>query len=162
MHEPKPTTTRQQSRPTLRKPHEDLDGCVWLPRLIDKCRLHFSGILPPDYEIAFCSPHGVDGIFLAHFVITPMDLQTHVRAASTDAEVSRWFRAQPGVTPETIRSWNDLAPNIGKPGHPGERGFAWARRHFFASCSDPRIISAFTAIAWDEGFLDEMENRFKT
>lgn len=139
---------------TLRRPQEALAGCIWLPRVIDKCRLHFSGILPPDYEIAFCNPHGIDGIFLAHFGITSADMQTAIRTASTDAEVARWFCTQPGVRPETIQSWNDLAPNIGKPGQPGERGLEWARRHFLAACTDPRVISGFTAIAWDEGFLD--------
>jgi len=139
----------------LRRPQEALGGCIWLPRFIDKCRLHFSNSLPPDYEIAFCSSHGIDGIFLAHFGITPDDTKAAIRAASTDSEVARWFRSQPGVIPDTIQSWNDLAPNIGKPGQPGERGFAWARRHFLASCTDPRVISGFTAIAWDEGYLGD-------
>lgn len=140
---------------TLRKPREALAGCMWLPRFIDKCRLHFAGTLPPDYQIAFCSPHGIDGIFLAHFGVTPAEMQTAIRTARTDEEVARWFCDQPGSTVEKIRLWNELAPNIGQPGYPGERGFAWARRHFLAACTDPRVVSGFTAIAWDEGFLDD-------
>lgn len=140
---------------TLRRPHEAMAVCSWLPRFVDKCRLHFTGDLPPDYEIAFCHPHGIDGIFLAHFGLTPDGAQAGIRAAATDADVARWFCAQPGVTPESIRSWNELAPHIGKPGYPGERGFAWARRHFLTNCTDPRVISGFTSIAWDEGFLDD-------
>lgn len=140
---------------TLRRPREALAGCIWLPRVIDKCRLHFTGALPPDYQIAFCSPHGIDGIFLAHFGVTPAELQGAIRAARTDEEVAQWFCTQPGVTPEKIRFWNELAPNIGKPGYPGERGFAWARRHFHSACTDPRVVSGFTAIAWDEGFLND-------
>ncbi len=140
---------------TLRRPREVLAGCIWLPRFIDKCRLHFAGTLPADYHIAFCSPHGIDGIFLDHFGVAPADAQSAIHAARTDEEVMQWFCAQPGVTLESIHQWNDLAPNIGKPGHPGERGFAWARRHLFAACTDPRVVSGFTAIAWDEGFIDE-------
>ncbi len=140
---------------TLRKPREALAGCMWLPRFIDKCRLHFAGTLPPDYQIAFCSPHGIDGIFLAHFGVTPAEMQTAIRTARTDEEVARWFCDQPGSTVEKTRLWNELAPNIGQPGYPGERGFAWARRHFLAACTDPRVVSGFTAIAWDEGFLDD-------
>ena len=34
---------------TLRRPHQALAGCIWLPRFIDKCRLHFAVTLPPDY-----------------------------------------------------------------------------------------------------------------
>jgi hypothetical protein len=132
-----------------------LAGCLWLPRFIDKCRLHFSGTLPPDFQIAFCSPHGIDGLFLAHFGITAEEAQSAIRASQTDAEVSRWFCAQPKVTLERIQCWNELAPNIGKPGFPGERGLRWARRHFLAGCTDLRVNSGFTAIAWDEGFLDD-------
>ncbi len=141
---------------TLRRPREALAGCIWLPRLIDKCRLHLAGTLPADYQIAFCSLHGIDGIFLDHFGIAPTDAQSVIHATRTDEDVARWFCAQPGVTPEKIERWNELAPNIGKLGHPGERGFAWARRHFLAACTDPRVISGFTAIAWDEGFIDEV------
>jgi mannose-6-phosphate isomerase-like protein (cupin superfamily) len=140
----------------LRRPSESLAGCIWLPRFVDKCRLHFTGALPPDYEVAFCSPHGVDGVFLAHFGLTAEAVQSAIRAASTDEEVARWFGAQPGINAEKIRCWNELAPNIGKPGYPGERGFGLARRRFFAACTDPRVVSAFTAIAWDEGYLDEI------
>ncbi len=149
------TSPTQMHPITLRKPQETLAGCSWLPRFVDKCRLHCSGRLPPDYGIAFCSPHGIDGIFLAHFGFTAIEAQTAIREASTDAEVARWFSMQPGVTPETIQSWNELAPNIGKPGYPGERGLAWARRHLLTACTDPRVVSSFTAIAWDEGFLDD-------
>lgn len=140
---------------TLRRPHEALAGCIWLPRFIDKCRCHFAGTLPHDYQIAFCSPHGIDGIFLDYFGLAPADAQSVIHATRTDEDVARWFCAQPGVNPEKIQLWNELAPNIGKPGYPGERGFAWARRHFLAACTDPRVISGFTAIAWDEGFIDD-------
>ena len=150
-----PQSPSLRSGITLRRPCEALAGCIWLPRFIDKCRLHFAGTLPPDYMIAFCSPHGIDGIFLDHFDITPADIQSIIRSARTDEAVARWFCAQSGVTPDKTRRWNELAPNIGKPGHPGERGFAWARRLFLGECTDPRVISGFTAVAWDEGFLDD-------
>ena len=139
----------------LRRPQEALAGCVWLPRFIDKCRHYRAGTLPKDYQIAFCSPHGIDGIFLDHFGIAAIEAQSVINAARTDEKVAQWFCSLLGGTQESIQRWNDLAPHIGKPGHPGERGFAWARRHFLAACTDPRVVSSFTAIAWDEGFIDE-------
>lgn len=142
---------------TLRRPREALAGCLWLPRFIDKCRLHSAGVLPPDYRMAFCSSQGIDGIFLAHFGLTAEEAQAAIGKTGTDEEVSLWFRAQPGVTPEAVRCWNELAPDLGKPGFPGERGFLWARRHFLAGCTDPGVVSGFTAIAWDEGFSDEAQ-----
>jgi hypothetical protein len=107
--------------------------------------------------MAFCSPHGIDGIFLAHFGLTAEEARSAINRTGTDEEVSLWFRAQPAVTPETVRCWNGLAPNLGRPGFPGERGFLWARRHFLAGCTDPRVVGGFTAIAWDEGFLDDTQ-----
>jgi hypothetical protein len=140
---------------TLRRPHDSLAGCLWLPRFIDKCRLHLAGTLPSDYQIAFCHPLGIDGIFLNHFGLAAADAQSAIHATNTDEEVVKWFCSQPGVTAEEIQHWNKIAPALGKPGHPGERGFAWVRRHFLTTCADPRVVSGFTAIAWDEGFIDE-------
>jgi hypothetical protein len=140
----------------LRRPHEQLAHCVWLPRLIDKARLHLAGQLPPDYARAFCNPLGVDGLFLAHFGLKADEVLAAVGRASSDAEIAVWFAGQPQVTAERIQDWNALAPRIGEPGQPGEKGFRWARQHFYAACTDPRVTNAFTAIAWDEGFLDEL------
>lgn len=141
--------------PPLRRPWEKLGGCAWLPRFIDKCRLRAAGALPPDYQLPFCHPLAVDGHFLAHFGLAA-DAAVTAASAPLDEPVLAWFVAQPGVTAETIATWNDLAPNLGRAGFPGAPGFAWARRHFYAACTDPRVDSAFTAIAWDEGFLDEL------
>ena len=57
----------------LRIPSDALAGCIWLPRFVDKCRLHLGGTLPPDYQIAFCSLHGIDVIVLSQFGITATD-----------------------------------------------------------------------------------------
>lgn len=139
----------------LRRPGDKLADCVWLARFIDKCRLHFAGALPADYQRPFCSPLGIDGIFLEHFSLRQDEILAAIRQAGNDEEVVRWFLTQASVTPESIRAWNQLAPDIGRPGFPGEKGFQWARRHLYAGCTDPRVTSGFTAIAWDEGFLDE-------
>lgn len=132
---------------------------MWLPRFLDKCRLHRRGALPPDYQLPFCHPLGVDGHFLAHFGIAQQEALAAIGAAPDDAAALAWFAAQPDFTAERIAAWNELAPQLGRPGFPGERGFAWARKHFYAACRDPRVDSAFTAIAWDEGFLDELAPR---
>src|SRR3954464_11417723 len=45
-----------------RSPREMMDGWVYLPRFIDKIRLHLAGKLPPDYEENFTK--GFDGAWL--------------------------------------------------------------------------------------------------
>lgn len=139
----------------LRRPTDQLAGCMWLPRFIDKARHHAAGTLAPGFQRPFCSPLGVDGAFFAHFSLTKDEILAAIQREQTDAAIAAWFLARPASTPERIAAWNDVAPHLGKPGYPGERGFAWALKNIYAGCTDPRVNTAFTAIAWDEGFLDE-------
>jgi len=141
---------------TLRRPHDQLAGCVWLPRFIDKARQQQAGILPPDFQRAFGNALATDGAFLAHFKLTLNAALTVIGSASSDAEIAQWFLAQQGVTPATIAEWNTRAPLFGGPGQPGERTFRFALKTLYRGCDDPRVTNAFTAIAWDEGFLDEV------
>ncbi len=129
---------------------------MWLPRFIDKCRLHFAGALPPDYQLPFCHPLATDGAFLTHFGLTKEEALAVVARAPDDAAVVAAFTARGTLTPEKIAAWNALAPNLGRPGFPCEKSLAWARRNLYPSGTDPRVDSVFTAIAWDEGFLDEI------
>jgi hypothetical protein len=133
-----------------------LGGCMWLPRFIDKARLHFAGVLAPDYQGAFCNPLGIDGVFFAHFGLKKDQIFEVIQREPTDAGVAAWFVSRPESGPEMVRSWNELAPNIGRPGYPNERMFRWALKYVYPGCSDPRVSSGFLAIAWDEGFLDEV------
>lgn len=129
---------------------------MWLPRFIDKCRLHFAGALPPDYQLPFCHPLATDGAFLTHFGLTKEEALAVVAGAPDDAAVVAAFTARGTLTAEKTAAWNALAPNLGRPGFPCEKSLAWARRNLYPSGTDPRVDSVFTAIAWDEGFLDEI------
>lgn len=141
----------------LRRPTALLAGCVWLPRFIDKARHHLAGTLGEEYIRPFCHPLATDGVFLAHFGLAKEEIIAVIRdSQGDDAVVERWFLSRPSHTPERIAAWNELAPNIGKEGFPMRRGFLWALRHYYAGTApDPRVDSVFTAIAFDEGFLDE-------
>jgi len=143
----------------LRRPTDDsIAGCVWLARISDKARCHLDGTLHPDFVAPFCHPLATDGAFLEHFVLTKEELVPAVESsAGNDDAVARWFLARPAATPERIAAWNVLAPHIGQPGYPMERGFRFmVRRLYGGSVPDPRIDSAFTAIAYDEGYLDDV------
>lgn len=144
--------------PRLRRPTEQLAGCVWLPRLVDKTRHHLAGTLPPDYVVPFCHPLATDGAFLTHFGIAREEWIAAVRtAADNDAAVTTWFLGGKECTEGKIQAWNTLAPDLGKPGFPLHRSFKLMLRTYYAGrVPDPRVEGVFTAIAYDEGYLDEI------
>jgi hypothetical protein len=79
-----------------------------------------------------------------------------IQFANTDDPVDA--TAVEKLSAEKVAAWNELAPNIGKPGFPMHRGFSWMVRQLYGGVPpDPRINSAFTAIAFDEGYLDEIK-----
>ena len=135
----------------LRAPWDCLAECVWLARLTDKARLMKKGQLPPDYAMLLGHPRGIDGRFLGHFGFDKDSTLEILPLLPDDESVERWFRAQAGVTADSIRSWNDLAPNLGKSGWPGERELAFAIQRF---CRGPAGNSAvetlFELIRLDE------------
>jgi hypothetical protein len=149
-----PNNTVGQKKMNLRRPNEMLGGCMWLPRFIDKARHHLAGTLAVDFQRAFCSPLGIDGVFFSHFKLTKEEVIAAVEREGSDEAVAEWFLRRPDSSEERVAAWNALAPNIGKPGFPAHRTFAWGLKNIYIGCTDPRVDSGFTAIAWDEGFLD--------
>ncbi len=114
--------------------------------------------LEPDFVRPFCHPLAADGAFLSHFSLEKDEIIEVVRASNgDDAEVERWFLSRPQHTPEKISAWNQLGPNIGKEGFPVRRGFLWVIKHYYGGVApDPLVDSAFTAIAFDEGYLEDL------
>jgi len=156
---PASATDSVATRAHLRRPTAKLADCVWLPRFIDKARHHLAGTLDPDFVRPFCHPLATDGVFLGHFELTKEEiLDVIARSNGDDAVVVEWFRQRPHYGAEKVAAWNELAPNIGKPGFPMHRGFTWMLRQLYGGVPpDPRVNSAFTAIAFDEGYLDELD-----
>jgi hypothetical protein len=135
----------------LPKPTDKLANCVWLPRFIAKVRLHHEGQLEGDYLLAFCHPRAFDGRFLAHFSLDKESALSAILSATTESEVEQWFSSMPGVSEESIAAWNEFAPKIGSPGHPGERELAFILRRTNPDGIPPEARrSAFDAILWDE------------
>ena len=63
-------------------------GWTYLPRFIDKIRLHLAGKLPPDYQPNFCK--GFDGQWLEAAGVKTEDFIEVVRHSITDGEVCDW------------------------------------------------------------------------
>src|SRR6476646_9797062 len=73
-----------------RSPREVMSGWVYLPRFIDKIRLHLAGKLHPEYANNFTQ--GFDSRWLEAAGLTAEKFIDVVRATITDGEVADWVR----------------------------------------------------------------------
>jgi len=73
-----------------RSPRETMDGWTYLPRYIDKIRLHLAGRLHPDYQPNFGK--GFDGLWLKAAGVTHEQMIEVVKNSITDGQVCDWVR----------------------------------------------------------------------
>ena len=71
-----------------RSPREVMAGWTYLPRYVDKIRLHLAGKLHADYQENFGK--GFDGAWLKATGLTAGQFIEVVRATVTDGEVADW------------------------------------------------------------------------
>lgn len=71
-----------------RSPREVMAGWIYLPRLLDKIRLHLAGKLHPDYQENFTK--GFDGAWLKAAGLTAEQFIDMVKNTITDGEVADW------------------------------------------------------------------------
>jgi hypothetical protein len=103
----------------LRRPQDELAGCCWLARIVDKVRASQEGGFPLLYRLSLGSPIGIDGFFLRHFKIVFRQLREAVLENRNDETLAQWFLSQPGVNAATIANWNEYGSKLGTPGYPG-------------------------------------------
>jgi hypothetical protein len=80
-----------------RSPRETMDGWTYLPRYIDKIRLHLAGKLHADYQENFGK--GFDGMWLKYAGVTHEQMIEVVKKSVTDGEVCDWVRKNVKKTP---------------------------------------------------------------
>ena len=73
-----------------RSPRETMDGWSYLPRYLDKIRLHLAGQLHADYQENF--GQGFDGMWLKYAGVTHEQMIEVVKKSITDGEVCDWVR----------------------------------------------------------------------
>ena len=73
-----------------RSPRETMDGWHYLPRYVDKIRLHLAGRLHPDYHENL--GRAFDGMWLKAAGVTHDEMVEVVRKSITDGEVCDWVR----------------------------------------------------------------------
>jgi hypothetical protein len=67
-----------------------MDGWVYLPRFVDKIRLHLAGKLSPDYQENFTK--GFDGAWLKAAGLQADQFVDVVKNSVTDGQVCDWVR----------------------------------------------------------------------
>ena len=135
----------------LPRPHDELAGCVWLPRFAEKARLFLIGRLPFIYRLAFGSRLGIDGAFLRHFNLTLAQFLAAVRQSADNEAVAQWFLSLPAASPDRIARWNRRAMLLGAKGHPGYRTRHLIKWVFYPKSVRTPVNSLFEAIEQDEG-----------
>ncbi len=73
-----------------RSPRETMDGWMYLPRYVDKIRLHLAGKLHADYQENFGK--GFDGMWLKAAGVTHEQMIDVVKKSITDGQVCDWVR----------------------------------------------------------------------
>ena len=94
-----------------RSPRETMDGWHYLPRYLDKIRLHLAGKLHSDYTENF--GHGFDAMWLKAAGVTHEQMIDVVKKSITDGQVCDWVRQHVKKSPaEKAAHWQDV---LGRP-----------------------------------------------
>ena len=90
-----------------RSPRETMDGWSYLPRYIDKIRLHLAGKLHSDYTENF--GRAFDGFWLKAAGVTHEQMVEVVKNSITDGQVCDWVRQNVKKSPaEKAAHWQDI------------------------------------------------------
>ena len=80
-----------------RSPREIMDGWTYLPRYVDKIRLHLAGKLHADYQPNLSK--GFDALWLQAAGVTHEQMLEVVKNSLTDGQVCDWIRLNVKRTP---------------------------------------------------------------
>jgi len=133
----------------LPRPEARIADCVWLPRLLAKCRAFHAGQLPEDYVVRLGHTTGVDGQFLRHFGVSKEQVLEITKGS--DAAVLAWFQSLASATPESITTWNQVAINLGRPGSPMAERLPIALRTSYSHLAHRNFQTVFEVLNADEG-----------
>ena len=89
-----------------RCPRETMAGWVYLPRFVDKIRLHLAGKLHADYQENFTQ--GFDGRWLKTAGLTGEQFIEVVKHTITDGEVSDWVAKNVKASDAEKTAFNDF------------------------------------------------------
>jgi gluconokinase len=99
-----------------RSAHETMCGWVYLPRFVDKIRLHLAGKLHADYQENFTK--GFDGAWLKAAGIPAESFIQVVKNSITDGQVADWVAKNVQKTDAQKKAFNDYVLNRGRDEEP--------------------------------------------
>lgn len=108
-----------------RSPRETMAGWVYLPRFIDKIRLHLAGRLSADYQENFTK--GFDEAWLKAAGVEAPTIIEVVRQSLTDGEVCDWVRQNVGVGDAAREAFNRYVLNRGTEDDQIRARLAWRK-----------------------------------
>jgi len=108
-----------------RSPRETMAGWVYLPRFIDKIRLHLAGRLGADYQENFTK--GFDEAWLKAAGIDAATIIEAVRQTVTDGEVCDWVRKNVRVTDSVRADFNRFVLKRGTEDDQIRARLAWRK-----------------------------------
>jgi hypothetical protein len=97
-----------------RSPREVMSGWSYLPRLVDKVRLHLAGKLHPDYQENFCK--GFDAGWLKAAGLTADEFIAVVKTTITDGQVADWVLKNVKKSDSEKAAHRDHVLNYGRSG----------------------------------------------
>jgi len=95
-----------------RSPRETMAGWVYLPRFVDKARLHLAGKLHKDYQENFTK--GFDGAWLKSSGVTAEQFIDVVKNSITDGQVADWVSKNVKRTDAQKAEFNNFVLNRGR------------------------------------------------
>jgi hypothetical protein len=128
-----------------------LGGYVFLPRLIDKVRLHARGKLPVEYIGNLLKPGlTLDGRLLTFTGLDAVELRRAILGAKTDGDVLLWVEHY--ARPHTETEKQEWIAEI-EAYRPDPERAQWRREAYkeVAVKIDPATLSLFDLIDMDEG-----------
>lgn len=135
-----------------RSPREVMAGWVYLPRFVDKIRLHLAGKLAPDYQQNFAYK-GFDAKWCLTAGVAADDFIKMVGSTITDGEVCDWVDKHVNPGRERNRAFfNEHVLSFGRGGEPDVIARLKMRKEQ-AGFSDRDTVDTFAA------FIDADEKR---
>ena len=135
-----------------RSPCEQMTGWVWLPRFVDKVRLHLAGRLHEDYQPNFCVK-GFDLAWLEAAGLEAKDFVEMVGNTLTDGEVCDWVARNVTADAAAKDGFREKMENYGRDESNTELRALLQKRKDEADFGDREDIQCFA------DFIDADEKR---
>lgn len=108
-----------------RSTREVMAGWVYLPRFVDKIRLHLAGKLHPDYQENFTK--GFDAAWLKAAGVDAATFIAVVKESATDGEVCDWVRQHVQRSDAEKAAFRDHVWNYGREGEELRARLKWRK-----------------------------------